>query len=538
MKRQANDRGARDYSDVPLPKVGRSRFDRSYSLNTAFNAGDLVPVYREELLPADTISIRPTVFARLTSLVQPVFSNVYLDVHFFAIPWRHIWENAEEFFGAEPNGPGTRVDRVTPKLDLTTAVAEQSLHDYIGIPPGVTETDASRQPHNGYGRAYSLVFNEWFRDAELQAPVLVDRDDTADDPTDYPIRKRNKQRDRFTSARPWPYKGPDVNLSLGTSATVTGDIVGAGVPTFEDGVDGTPTGQAIAPTNTSGALSLDNSGWTVGNDVAWTNPALSFQNGTADLATAIGPTVNDFRNTIAIQHLFEMFSRGGSARYVELLDTVYGVRSPDARQFRPEFLGSMTTRIMVNPVAITAGTVAGDIGDFGAYAVGAGSGSSIQYSSTEHQLVLGIASVRTEYLYSQGLDKDLTRDSRFDFHWPAFEGLGEQPIRSAELYWQGTADDDDVFGYEPRFQEYRERMNMVTGRMRPDSSSTLAVWHLGQQFSTQQLLNESFIAENPPFDRVTTINASVEPSFKVDIYHQVTMNRPVSAMGMPGLRRI
>ena len=534
QRRNASRRGAPSFADVPVPRVGLSKMNRSHSVNTAFNAGQLVPIFREELLPGDTLRLRTTIFARLTTLVDAVFSNVFLDVLWFAVPLRHIWENAGEFFGAEPGGPGTRVDRLTPKLDVDVAggVPEQSLHDYIGIPPGIRESDPRRQPHNFYGRAYYAAYNSWIRDAEIQAPLPINVTDSADAIGDFVLQRRYKQRDRFTSARPWPYKGPDVNLSLGTSAPVTGDIVGNGVPTFDVG---NRTNTAL--TAPGSGPEAEWSGTGIAGNAFWNTTALELQNGIVDLTAGIGPTVNDFRNTIALQHIFEQFARAGSARYVEWVQNVYGVRSPDSRQQEPEFIGQMSTRLMVNPVYEMASGL-GKLGDSGAYALALKTGRTITYSSTEHQVVLGLANIRAEYIYSQGLDKDFRRDNRFDYHFPHFEGLGEQPIYQGELYWQGTPDDDLVFGYEPRHQDYRERHNYATGRMRPQSTSTLASWHLGEEFSAQPLLNPSFLEEDPPFDRVTQINASVEPSFKVDVYHDEQMIRPVAAMGMPGLRRI
>lgn len=532
MRVRASDRGARSYSDVPLPSISRSVFDRSHSVHTAFNAGDLIPVDREELLPGDTVVIQPTMFARLTTMEVPIFSNVYMDVHYFVVPMRQIWDNAEEFYGAEPGGPGTRIDRVTPKLDLTVAtgaaILQETLHDYIGIPPGPRPATVAECPHNLYGRSYLAVFNEWYRDAEIEAPIAIDTGDGPDTVTDYAIQKRNKQRDRFTSARPWPYKGPAVSVPLGSSAPVISDST---TPTFIQ------TGQTN-PENfqSSGAQGFQaGTAWDSGSatDLLFVNSGLQ-----ADLTNAVGATVNDVRNSIATQHLFEMFARGSSARYTELLTTAFQVHSPDQRLQRPEFIGGATAKLYTNPVANTT-DLTKDIGYLGAYGVAVGSGRPFSYSATEHCIVLGIASIRTEMLYSEGLDKDLSRDTRFDYFWPAFQALGEQVIENQEVFWAGSGGSDDgVFGYEPRYQEYRERFNMVTGKMRPQATGTLANFHLGQLFSAQQNLNKTFIQENPPMDRVTTIAAAVEPSFKVDLFVKQRHVRPISAQGMPGLRRL
>lgn len=531
-RRNASRRGARDYSDVPLPSVRRSAFDRSYIHTTTFNGGELIPVDREEVLPGDSITIQPAVFARITTMEVPIFSNVFCDLHYFAVPLRLIWENSEEFFGAEPGGPGTRVDQLTPKLDIsTTPVAEMEVGDYLGIPPGYTETTSALQPHVFYHRAYNLIFSEWFRDAELDALPTLSTSNTSQPESDFPVRRRRKQRDRFTSARPWPQRGPDVNIPLGSTAPVISDGT---TPNFSETVGGTLTTNADFQSQ-GGAGYQTQVGWTgtVPNDLIFgDNTGLQ-----ADLSSAAAASVQDLRLAVATQHLFEMFSRAGSARYTELLHTVYGVRSPDQRQQRPEFLGSVSTRLYVNPVASTNdfGTTPGGLGAFG---VAAGVGRPFTYSSTEHAVILGIASIRTEYLYAEGLDKDFSRHDRFDYHWPVFEGVGEQPILNKELYVDGSATDQLVFGYEPKYQEYRERHNRVSGRMRPQSASTLAYWHLGQLFGTHQNLNTAFIEENPPFDRVTTLATTVEPTFKVDLYCRERAVRPLSAAGYPGLMRL
>ena len=546
----ASRRGARDYSDVPVPNVSRSVFDRSLSTHTAFNAGDLIPVYREELLPGDSISIRPTVFARITTMEVPIFSNVYVDVHFHVVPIRTIWpeQHGEEFFGAEPDGPGTRTDRTTPKLDLTAATGEllaaETLHDYIGIPPGIQPATTDECPHNFYGRAYAKIFNDLYRDAEIEAPIVeygTNGIDGPDVPSEFVIQKSNKQRDRFTSARPWPYKGPDITIALGTSAPLSGDISSSGEFVLMGDISGVDGHLEPNAATSSTQVNINSSGqgggsFNTNDDFAYES-GLSLANVTADLSNAIGPTVNDLRLNIATQHLFEMFARGGSARYTELNETVFHVKSPDSRLQRAEYIGGTTARMYTNPVTVNT-QITRNVGELAAFGVALGRSRNITYSAVEHCVVLGIARVRSEYLYSQGLDKDLSRHTRFDYFWPAFQGLGEQPILNQEINWLGAATDDDVFGYEPRYQEYRERQNMVTGKLRPSHPTTLANWHLGQEFSGVQNLNKAFIQEDPPMDRVTVLAASSEPTFKFDMFAQVRMARPISAQGMPGLPRL
>lgn len=534
----SRNRRSANYTDVPAPAVNRSRFNRSHSCHTAFNPGYLIPVFREELLPGDSITLQPTVFARLTTMEVPVFSNVYLDVHYFAFSHRHVWDDAEEFFGAEPGGPGTRVDRTTPKLDMTLATGSagvaEDLFDYLGIPPGVNPLNYDTCPHNFLGRGYAKTCDEWYKDSEIEAPYHYDTDAGPDDPTDYPIRRRNKMPDRFTTARPWPYKGPDINISLGSSAPLSATVSADGDMTFT-GLTQTGTFMKEANTSTPGTA-VSGTGWSAGTENLSYDGGLQVT-GTADLSSAVGPTVNDLRLNLATQHLFEMFARGSSARYVELNHTVFGVKSPDSRLQNSEYIGGATARLYVNPVSVTTNLV-NQPGDQYAYGVAMGSGRPFTYSAVEHGYIIGIASIRTELLYSEGLDRDFRRHTRFDFFWPAFQGLGEQPIRNEEVYWQGAVGDQNTFGYEPRYQEYRERMNMVTGKMRPAHPTTLANFHLGQEFGAAQNLNKTFIQEDPPIDRVTTIASGTEPSFKVDIFTSEFMVRPISAQGRPGLPRL
>lgn len=527
---RASNNTARDYSDVPLPSIDRSTFNRSITHETTFNAGELIPVDREELLPGDSVTFQPAMFARTTTLEVPIFSNVYMDIHYFAVPLRLVWENSEEFFGAEPGGPGTRVDHFTPKLDLTTAtgapVAQGTLHDYIGIPPAVQPATTAECPHNLYGRAYNLIWNEWYRDGELNPLVNVDLDDGPDNVSDYVVLRRNKQRDRFTSARPWPQKGPDVDIPLGTSAPVISDGSTIELARIGVGTDNT-------------LRSLPSTGLQMGSSWGGTTD-LMFGSSTglqADLSSAAAASVQDLRTAIATQHLFEMFSRAGSARYVELNHTVWGVRGSDMRLQRPEYIGGTTAKLYVNPVANTAGLTV-STGELGAFGVAMGAGRPFTYSAEEHCVVLGIASVRTPYLYSEGIDKDLMRNDRFDYAWPQFQAVGEQPILNRELFWAGTSVDQDPFAYEPRYQEYRERYNRVSSLMRPQASGTLAYYHLGQEFGATQNLNATFIQEDPPFDRVTTIASATEPTFKADFFLRSTMARPLSAQGSPGLKRL
>ena len=535
-QRQATSRSvhAHQFSDVPPPSVQRSRLPRPSRLHTAFNSGKLIPVYRDELLPGDTLTMQYTFLARLLPVIEAVMSGIYLDVHFFAVPFRLIWENAEEFFGAEPGGPGTRVDRLTPKVDVSSPLAEDSLYDYLGYPPGISDATSSRWPNNLYARAYSLICTDWYRHAELVAPYHLDLDDGPDDPADYPIRNRMKRYDYFTQAALSPQKGPDVTVPLGTSAPLSGSIAGGGAPSFKVSAGDTAQELEINATANNQQVDIDAAGFAAAGDLIWGDPNLDVSGVTADLSSASSSTINELRIAFATQHVYEAFARGGVARYTELLQSIWGVQSPDARLQRPEFLGGSTIDITVAPIPNTSGV--GTLAELGALAVGVKRGRGFTYSSTEHQLVLGIASVRADLIYSQGLGRDLTRDTRFDYQWPAFNYVGEQAVYSRELYWDGTANDLDVFGYVPRYDEYRHKNSETTGPMRPQHSVTLAYYHLGQDFASRPALNETFMNEAPPMDRILQI--STEADVRVDAFFQATHVRPIPPHGRPGLMRL
>lgn len=528
----------KSFATLPRADIPRSVFNRSFSIKTSIpEAGKLYPIFVDEALPGDTISIKPMLYGRLSTMLYPIMDNVYMDVHFWAVPNRLVWNNFQRFMGEQDN-PDDTTDYVVPQLvSATNGFAEQSLPDYMGYPP-LASAGTTSSMSALYTRAYNLIWNQWYRSENLQDSIPVDLDDGPDAIADYIIRPRGKRADYFTSALPWPQKGDAVQLPLGTTAPVNFTITAP--PTF------TKVGSSPLTPST---LKADDPAGTGNTNVLWTHPtntsavndlqwsSLGFT-GATDLATATAATINEMRMAFQMQKLFERDARGGT-RYTELLRSHFGVVSPDARLQRAEYLGGGTLEVTVNPVANTA-ALGGELGDLGAFAVMAGRVPTINKSFTEHSVILGLISIRADLNYQQGVPRQFLRSTKYDFYWPALAHLGEQEIESREIYMDGTGSpsaqtgDYSVFGYQERWAEYRYKPSLITSKMRSQASLSLDVWHLAQEFSARPVLNEEFIVENPPMARVlaTTLGGSIGI---LDGSFQFKHVRPMPTYSVPGL---
>lgn len=517
---------AHTFSQVPRADIPRSSFDRTHGYKTTFNSGLLVPIFVDEALPGDTFAVNMTGFARLATPIHPYMDNAYFNTFFFAVPIRLIWENWQRFNGEQDN-PGDSTDYLIPQV-VSPAVdgwSYNSLEDYFGLPVEVPDLSVSALWH----RAYNLIWNEWFRDQNLQDSVTVPKGDGPDSPTMYTLLRRGKRHDYFTSCLPWPQKGDSVMIpGFNGTAPVQGDGLGFGPTFYDPGL----SSLSLAATSGSSAVSFGAPASATGG-LDWNNPHLE-----VDLTSAAGATINALRQAFQVQKLYERDARGGT-RYTEILRSHFGVVSPDARLQRPEYLGGGQSPINVQQVPQTSATPFNPEefdtpqGNMAGYGTSTMHGHGFSRSFTEHCVLLGLVCVRADLTYQRGLNRMWSRRGRFDFYWPALSNIGEQAVLNKEIYCDGSPDDELVFGYQERYAEYRYKPSNITGEFRSTFPQSLDTWHLSQDFTTRPALNASFIQENPPFERVIAVPS--EPQFIADFHFNMRCVRPMPVYGVPGL---
>lgn len=528
------------FSQVPTAQIPRSKFNRSHGLKTTFDSGYLVPIFVDEVLPGDTFSMDCTLFARVATLISPIMDNMYMDTFWFFVPERLLFEHFQAMCGEQDN-PTDSTDYLFPTIKSPTGTGFEvgSIADYFGLPTGVPNLEVRAEPF----RAYNLIYNEWFRDENLQESLPFTKADS-DQYSNYKLVRRGKRHDYFTSALPWPQKGPGVELPFGGTAALTvADNASLNMPAgyLSSSVNRNAVNLGFFPTN----LALNAESQT-GFDNYETNtisgyganpqnfPLKAINGVNVDLSSATSITINQFREAFQIQRWYERAARGGT-RYTEIIRSFFGVISPDARLQRPEYLGGSSNRIDVNVIPQTSGTT--DVSpqaNLSAFAVGTnGRGNGFSKSFTEHGWIIGLVNVRADLTYQQGINRMWTRSTKFDMYWPTFAFLGEQAVLNKEIYAQGNEEDDKVFGYQERYAEYRYAPSQVTGKFRSTYAQSLDSWHLAQKFENLPKLSPEFIVDNPPIDRVVAVPS--EPQFLLDCWFNLSCVRPMPVYGVPGL---
>ena len=526
------------FAEVPRAEIPRSSFNRSHGLKTAFDADYLIPVLLDDVVPGDTVNCDMHFFGRLASPpLFPIMDNLHMESFFFFVPYRLVWDNWEKMHGAQDD-PSDSIDFTVPQMNGGNTYVVGDLADYFGLPANInTDEGISCLPF----RAYRLIWNEWFRDQNLQDSVDLVTDDGPDTNAetgfqDVPL-KRGKRHDYFTSCLPSPQKGDSVGLGFATDAVV---LPGATEHTttayanriaFRDGASGAyPTsGREVLFGPTGGIEQATTSGTSGGNRVYPSNLY-------ADLSSSSAVNINDLRLAFQTQRLLERDARSGT-RYNEMILAHFGVTVPDFRVQRPEFLGGGSSPVNITPVAQTTYQGTQTIEDAKGALSGFGTVSGrhgFTKSFTEHGMLIGLVNVRGDITYQQGIDRYWKKDSRYDFYYPVLAQIGEQSVPSYEIYYDGTANDDNIFGYQERYAEYRYKPSRLTGIMRSNVAGTLESWHLSEDFASRPTLGSSFIESNTgtPLDRALSVPS--EPHMICDFYFEYKWARPMPVYGVPG----
>jgi len=538
------------FSNVPKAEINRSNFDRSHGLKTAIQASYLYPVFIDEVLPGDTIKLQPSWFARLATQRVPIMDNVLLKMEYFFVPNRLIWDDWQAFCGERDN-PADYESDVPPEMPFINAPAQggfpqETIYDYFGVPIGVTGIKIQALPL----RAYNLIWNEWYRDQNLQDSVPVNTTSTPELWNEYVLLKRCKRHDYFTSCLPWPQKGVGIEIPLGDTAPVYGTGKTLNLTWDTDGSNNLVTGGLLGFTHNGSAydalgVAVDLYDHDIGDTGNYPAQDLDTrgigvarkedgESGMyADLTDATAATINTLRQAFQLQKMLEKDARGGT-RYIEILKSHFGISVPDYRLQRPEFLGSMSSKINSNVVAQQSASVSGTTpqANLAAFSTTAGDGI-ISKSFVEHGFVIGLCSVIGDITYQDGIHKMWSREFREDYMWPTLAHLGEQAVLNQEIYAQGTSDDTEVFGYQERYAEYRYKPSIVTGAMRSKNSQSLEAWHLAADFQSLPSLNASFIEDQTPLTRSLAVQGDTQ--VLIDIYYSYMHARPLPVYSVPGL---
>lgn len=523
--------------------ISRSKFLRNQNVKTSFNAGDVIPFYIDEILPGDTHSVDTSKVVRMTTLISPIMDNIYLDTYYFFVPDRLVWKHWKQFMGENTESAWIPETKYTiPQVKAPAGGWKTgTIADYLGIPVGVEGISVSALPF----RAYAMVMNEWFRDENLSDPVYFPDDDADIDGSNgdnyisdiykggMPF-KAAKYHDYFTSALPAPQKGPDVPLPLGTLAPVIqGSEIAYSVP------GATPSGTTVK-LNTGSSIDSNHLNVNLWKSTGASIPSytrMMYESGLiADLTQATGTSINQLRQAFQVQRLYEKDARGGT-RYTEIIKSHFGVSSPDARLQRPEYLGGSRVPVNIHQVVQNSSTdEKSPQGHTTAYSLTIDNHSDFTKSFTEHGFILGLMVARYDHTYQQGIERFWKRTVREDFYFPVFANLGEQAIKNGEIYAQGNSKDDEVFGYQEAWAEYRYKPNRISGEMRSTAPAPLDLWHLGDKYSSLPSLSDKWIREDKSnIDRCLAVGSSVSNQFVADIFIKNSSVRPMPLYSIPGL---
>ena len=515
------------FSVMPTVSISRSRFERKNQHKTSFNIGDIVPIYVDEVLPGDTRSMDMAALVRMSTPIAPIMDNIYLDFFAFFVPNRLVWKHWKEFMGENNESAGIPSSEYSiPQVNILVSTNKPNLIDYFGL-PFIEENDVlvSALPFRGY----ALIFNRWFRNQNLVAPLAVNTDDTdgvivgSDYAEDLDVQKASKLPDYFTSALPYAQKGSAVSIPLGTTAPIlvknetTGAYISAG---------NTLELRNVSAVNPTSKINVMSSGLT-----SWTGSLI------ADLSNATAATINQLRYAFQLQKLLEKDALYGS-RYWEILAAHFGITSPDASLQDPEYLGGKRMPINIDQVLSTAGYDASsstEVGQPGANSVSGFKGSLFTKSFTEHGYLFIMAVARHDQTYGQGINRMWSRKSIYDFYFPVFANLGAQDIKLKEIFATGASADDDIFGYQEAWAEYRFKPSIVSGLLKPSSSNGLAFWTLANNFEEAPTLSQSFIEQDRNAISRALVSGENGPDFIADFYFRDVAVRPMPVYSIPGL---
>lgn len=544
------------FANIPKATPPRSVFRRNHNLKTTINTDYLYPVYVDEALPGDVFKFSQNIFARLSTPLTPVMDNLYLDTFFFAVPVRLVDDTFKRLMGERPFGD-VRNDYTVPQMSVTPKSG--SLSDYLGLP--LLEDGKSVSVCPWWHRAYNLIYNEWFRDENLcpARPVAgVNEDGTTKDEeeSDYVLCRRGKRKDYFTGCLPWPQKGVVAGIPL-SSQNGFANFEGLSFRTnfYSSSTEkplelslllGNAYSSSGVPSNSKSVIARqsDGSSWPDGS--TWSEIFCNMEQSSVDgnrvpvtLEASALMTVNQLRESIAIQHLLEAWARGGT-RYTEVIRSCFNVVSPDARQQRPEYLGGCSRPLNVTTVAQTSATGENTTpqGNLAAF-VTANSSAGWTKTFTEHTVILGLANVRADLSYQQGVPRMFSRRTKYDFYWPELANLGEQAVLNKEIFASGDSEQDEAaFGYQERWAEYRYHPNTITGQFRSTAPLTLDYWHLAQKFENLPTLSQEFIEEHVPIDRVLAVATEQAPNLILDGWFELSCARLMPLYSVPGLGRL